>query len=47
MRYAAENITSKDDDVTLMVGVDTQVVHAQRTKRHRRSIGNQTQPRRV
>ena len=27
MRYAAENITSKDDDVTLMVGVDTQVVH--------------------
>jgi len=27
MRYAAEFITSKDDDVTLMVGVDTQVVH--------------------
>jgi 4-hydroxy-tetrahydrodipicolinate synthase len=27
LRYAAENITSKDDDVTLMVGVDTQVVH--------------------
>ena len=27
MRYAAEHITSKDDDVTLMVGVDTQVVH--------------------
>ena len=27
MRYAAENITSGDDDVTLMVGVDTQVVH--------------------
>ncbi|WP_018150854.1 dihydrodipicolinate synthase family protein [Leeia oryzae] len=27
MRYAAENITSKDDAVTLMVGVDTQVVH--------------------
>lgn len=27
MRYAAENITSKDDDVILMVGVDTQVVH--------------------
>ncbi|MCY1492389.1 4-hydroxy-tetrahydrodipicolinate synthase [compost metagenome] len=27
MRYAAENITSQDDDVTLMVGVDTQVVH--------------------
>lgn len=27
MRYAAEQITSKDDDVTLMVGVDTQVVH--------------------
>ncbi|PPC78075.1 dihydrodipicolinate synthase family protein [Pokkaliibacter plantistimulans] len=27
MRYAAENITSKDDQVTLMVGVDTQVVH--------------------
>lgn len=27
MSYAAENITSKDDQVTLMVGVDTQVVH--------------------
>jgi len=27
LRYAAENITSQDDDVTLMVGVDTQVVH--------------------
>jgi 4-hydroxy-tetrahydrodipicolinate synthase len=27
MRYAAENITSQDDDVILMVGVDTQVVH--------------------
>ncbi|WP_410927761.1 dihydrodipicolinate synthase family protein [Pseudomonas capeferrum] len=27
MRYAAEFITAKDDDVTLMVGVDTQVVH--------------------
>jgi len=27
LRYAAEHITSKDDDVTLMVGVDTQVVH--------------------
>jgi len=27
MRYAAENITSRDDDVTLMVGVDTAVVH--------------------
>jgi len=27
LRYAAENITSKDDDVILMVGVDTQVVH--------------------
>ena len=27
MRYAAEHITSQDDDVTLMVGVDTQVVH--------------------
>lgn len=27
MRYAAENITSQDDAVTLMVGVDTQVVH--------------------
>ncbi|MGX1020499.1 dihydrodipicolinate synthase/N-acetylneuraminate lyase [Pseudomonas sp. Y3 TE3536] len=27
LRYAAEFITSKDDDVTLMVGVDTQVVH--------------------
>lgn len=27
MRYAAEFITSKDDAVTLMVGVDTQVVH--------------------
>ena len=27
LRYAAENITSKDDAVTLMVGVDTQVVH--------------------
>jgi len=27
LRYAAENITSKDSDVTLMVGVDTQVVH--------------------
>ena len=27
LRYAAENITSRDDDVTLMVGVDTAVVH--------------------
>lgn len=27
MRYAAENITSQDDSVILMVGVDTQVVH--------------------
>jgi 4-hydroxy-tetrahydrodipicolinate synthase len=27
MRYAAENITSQDDSVTLMVGVDTQVFH--------------------
>lgn len=27
LRYAAENITSKDDEVALMVGVDTQVVH--------------------
>ncbi|MFM9269826.1 dihydrodipicolinate synthase family protein [Halomonas elongata] len=27
LRYAAENITSQDDDVTLMVGVDTTVVH--------------------
>ncbi|MBB4065885.1 dihydrodipicolinate synthase family protein [Gellertiella hungarica] len=27
MRYAAENITSRDDDVTLMVGVDTAVFH--------------------
>jgi 4-hydroxy-tetrahydrodipicolinate synthase len=27
LRYAAENITSRDDQVTLMVGVDTQVVH--------------------
>lgn len=27
LRYAAENITSKDDDVTLMVGVDTAVLH--------------------
>ncbi|WP_262273677.1 dihydrodipicolinate synthase family protein [Microvirga yunnanensis] len=27
MRYAAENITSRDNDVTLMVGVDTAVVH--------------------
>jgi 1-pyrroline-4-hydroxy-2-carboxylate deaminase len=27
MRYAAENITSQDDQVTLMVGVDTQVFH--------------------
>lgn len=27
LRYAAEHITSKDDQVTLMVGVDTQVVH--------------------
>ncbi|MBK5006481.1 dihydrodipicolinate synthase family protein [Pseudomonas sp. S32] len=27
LRYAAEHITSKDDGVTLMVGVDTQVVH--------------------
>ncbi|MRT63961.1 dihydrodipicolinate synthase family protein [Pseudomonas sp. CAH-1] len=27
LRYAAEHITSKDDDVTLMVGVDTKVVH--------------------
>ncbi|WP_313451527.1 dihydrodipicolinate synthase family protein [Pseudomonas rhodesiae] len=27
LRYAAEHITSQDDSVTLMVGVDTQVVH--------------------
>ena len=27
LRYAAEQITSKDDAVTLMVGVDTQVFH--------------------
>ena len=27
LRYAAEHITSQDDNVTLMVGVDTQVVH--------------------
>ncbi|RKP57724.1 dihydrodipicolinate synthase family protein [Pararobbsia silviterrae] len=27
MRYAAENITSRDDDVSLMIGVDTTVVH--------------------
>ena len=27
LRYATENITSQDDEVTLMVGVDTQVVH--------------------
>lgn len=27
LRYAAEHITSKDDQVTLMVGVDTEVFH--------------------
>lgn len=27
LRYAAENITSGDEDVTLMIGVDTNVVH--------------------
>src|SRR6478735_4618853 len=27
MRYAAENITSRDDNVTLMIGVDTCVFH--------------------
>lgn len=27
LRYAAENITSKDDGLILLVGVDTQVVH--------------------
>ncbi len=27
LRYAAENITSQDENVTLMVGVDTQVFH--------------------
>jgi dihydrodipicolinate synthase/N-acetylneuraminate lyase len=27
MRYAAENITSGDDDITLMIGVDTAVFH--------------------
>jgi 4-hydroxy-tetrahydrodipicolinate synthase len=27
LRYAAENITSRDDDVTLMIGVDTEVFH--------------------
>lgn len=27
LRYAAENITSRDDDVVLMVGVDTTVFH--------------------
>jgi 1-pyrroline-4-hydroxy-2-carboxylate deaminase len=27
LRYAAEHITSRDDDVSLMIGVDTSVVH--------------------
>src|SRR5690606_26234740 len=27
MRYAADTITSRDDDVTLMIGVDTTVFH--------------------
>jgi 1-pyrroline-4-hydroxy-2-carboxylate deaminase len=27
IRYAAENITSRDEDISLMVGVDTAVVH--------------------
>lgn len=27
LRYAAENITSKDDDLILLIGVDTQVYH--------------------
>ncbi|MDL2408993.1 dihydrodipicolinate synthase family protein [Rhizobium calliandrae] len=27
LRYAAENITSRDDDVSLMIGVDTAVFH--------------------
>jgi len=27
LTYAAENITSQDDDVALMIGVDTQVYH--------------------
>ncbi|GAA5175934.1 MULTISPECIES: dihydrodipicolinate synthase family protein [Halomonadaceae] len=27
LRYAAEHITSQDNDVSLMIGVDTQVVH--------------------
>ncbi|MDE1157029.1 MAG: dihydrodipicolinate synthase family protein [Neorhizobium sp.] len=27
MRYAAENITSRDDGVSLMIGVDTAVIH--------------------
>ena len=27
MRYAAETITSRDDDVSLMIGVDTAVTH--------------------
>ena len=27
LRYAAENITSRDDDIVLMIGVDTCVVH--------------------
>ena len=27
LSYAAENITSGDDDITLMVGVDTTVYH--------------------
>ncbi|GLR89493.1 dihydrodipicolinate synthase family protein [Bradyrhizobium iriomotense] len=27
LRYAAENITSRDDDVSLMIGVDTNVFH--------------------
>jgi len=27
LRYAAENITSRDDEVALMIGVDTAVVH--------------------
>ena len=27
LRYAAENITSQDDQITLMVGVDTEVYH--------------------
>ena len=51
MRYAAENITSRDDDVSLMIGVDTAVVpwlrqlrRDRRDHRHRQRAAERGDP---